>query len=82
MKKILNLLFKFVQVLGLEVETGDIVRFVNKAVDAFFDQDLLTATKTFLGNSKGSFGLWQGFLKRPLHGWWRCLEQISEKISM
>ena len=45
------------KVLGLEVETGDLVRFVNKSVDAFFDQDLLTATKTFLSNAKGSFGL-------------------------
>jgi hypothetical protein len=61
-----EILLKFVQMLGLEVETGDMVRFVNKAVDAFFDQDLLTATNTFLGNAKGSFGLWQGFLKSPL----------------
>jgi hypothetical protein len=43
--------------LGLDMEGGDLVRFVNKAVDAFFDNDLLAAVRLFLTNAKGSFGL-------------------------
>jgi hypothetical protein len=31
--------------------------FVKKTIDAFFDNDLLNATKIFLENAKGSFGL-------------------------
>jgi hypothetical protein len=45
------------RVLGMDMEGGDLVRFVNKAVDAFFDQDLLAAVRMFLANAKGSFGL-------------------------
>ena len=45
------------KVLGLDLEGGHLVRFVNKSVDAFFDQDLLAAVRLFLANAKGSFGL-------------------------
>ena len=31
--------------------------FVIKTIDAFFDNDLLQTTKTFIANAKGSFGL-------------------------
>mmetsp|Transcript_2574 Transcript_2574/g.2869 ORF Transcript_2574/g.2869 Transcript_2574/m.2869 type:complete len:411 (-) Transcript_2574:7-1239(-) len=43
-----------------DVEEGVIASlysFVTTTVDAFFDNDLLHATKTFLANAKGSFGL-------------------------
>jgi len=43
-----------------EVEEGitaSLYSFVNVTVDAFFDNDLLHTTKTFLANAKGSFGL-------------------------
>lgn len=45
------------RVLGLDMEGGDLVRFVNKAVDAFFDNDLLASVRMFLSNARGSFGL-------------------------
>ena len=32
-------------------------KFIQVTVDAFFDNDLLFTTKTFLSNAKGSFGL-------------------------
>ena len=45
------------KVLGFDLEGGNLVHFVNTAVDAFFDQDLLAAVRLFLANAKGSFGL-------------------------
>ena len=45
------------KILGLDMEGGDLVRFVNKTVDGFFDNDLLASVRSFLGNAKGSFGL-------------------------
>ena len=45
------------KVLGLDMEGGQLVRFVQRAVNAFFDQDLLAAVRFFLANAKGSFGL-------------------------
>eukprot|EP00667_Euglena_gracilis_P000989 EG_transcript_989 len=44
-------------VLGMDEETGTLAPFVQGAVDAFFDNDLLYSVKTFLANAKGSFGL-------------------------
>ena len=38
-------------------EAGSHARFIRSVVDAFFDNDLLHTTRTFLENAKGSFGL-------------------------
>jgi hypothetical protein len=38
-------------------EAGGLSRFIEAVVNAFFDNDLLHTTRTFLGNAKGSFGL-------------------------
>ena len=38
-------------------EAGSPARFISSVVDAFFDNDLLHTTRTFLENAKGSFGL-------------------------
>jgi len=53
------ILTKFVgqPMLGMVLESGQLVSFVNKAVDAFFDHDLLAAVRLFLAGAKGSFGL-------------------------
>ena len=45
-------------ILGLgDSESGQVVRFIEEAVAAFFDQDLMQAVRMFLMNAKGSFGL-------------------------
>ena len=41
----------------MDIEQGDLGRFVRATVDAFFDNDLLHSMRTFLENAKGSFGL-------------------------
>jgi hypothetical protein len=53
------MLTKFVgqPMLGMVLESGQLVSFVNKDVDAFFDHDLLAAVRLFLAGAKGSFGL-------------------------
>jgi hypothetical protein len=38
-------------------ESGGLLRFMEAVVNAFFDNDLLHTTRTFLNNAKGSFGL-------------------------
>lgn len=38
-------------------ENGGLLRFMEAVVNAFFDNDLLHTTRTFLNNAKGSFGL-------------------------
>ena len=43
--------------LGLSLEDGSAPRFVESAVGAFLDQDLLQSVRLFLRNAKGSFGL-------------------------
>ena len=50
----LNALTNFV---SMDIEQGDLGRFVRATVDAFFDNDLLHSMRTFLENAKGSFGL-------------------------
>eukprot|EP00581_Thalassiosira_minuscula_P013408 CAMPEP_0183716566 /NCGR_PEP_ID=MMETSP0737-20130205/10436_1 /TAXON_ID=385413 /ORGANISM="Thalassiosira miniscula, Strain CCMP1093" /LENGTH=1583 /DNA_ID=CAMNT_0025945857 /DNA_START=119 /DNA_END=4870 /DNA_ORIENTATION=+ len=50
----LTRLSKFV---STDVEDSDLANFVRSAVDAFFDNDLLHATRLFLQSAKGSFGL-------------------------
>ena len=45
-------------ILGLgDSEKGHVFPFIEEAVAAFFDQDLLQAVRMFLMNAKGSFGL-------------------------
>jgi hypothetical protein len=47
-------LIKFV---SLDIEAGDLNKFVRATVNAFFDNDLLHSMRIFLENAKGSFGL-------------------------
>ena len=54
MKSAIGALVNFV---SLDVEEGDLGQFVKATVNAFFDNDLLQTTRTFLENAKGSFGL-------------------------
>lgn len=47
----------FANFVSLDIEEGDLGKFVQATVNAFFDNDLLHSTRIFLENAKGSFGL-------------------------
>ena len=57
MAELLKKAFNSTKVLGLALEDGSLGRFIDSAVGAFFDQDLLQSVRMFLANAKGSFGL-------------------------
>ena len=42
---------------SFDIEDGDLSKFVNATVNAFFDNDLLHSARIFFENAKGSFGL-------------------------
>ena len=42
---------------SFDIEDGDLSKFVNATVNAFFDNDLLLSARIFFENAKGSFGL-------------------------
>ena len=47
----------FSKFISFDIEEGGLGQFIQATVDAFFDNDLLQTVRTFLENSKGSFGL-------------------------
>mmetsp|Transcript_5234 Transcript_5234/g.9361 ORF Transcript_5234/g.9361 Transcript_5234/m.9361 type:complete len:666 (-) Transcript_5234:2682-4679(-) len=47
----------FSKFISFDIEEGSLGQFIQATVDAFFDNDLLQTVRTFLENSKGSFGL-------------------------
>jgi hypothetical protein len=53
----INATSRITGIISTDQEAGNVTSFIRATVNAFFDNDLLHCTRTFLENAKGSFGL-------------------------